>query len=67
MTDYQTYSVVATCDKVPVFGGDLVWILSRTPQMNPALYAQLVNYVTSLGFNVTDLVKTVQAGCPANY
>lgn len=41
-------------------GRDYLWILSRTPQMAPELYDQIVAKAAGLGFDVTKLQRTVQ-------
>ncbi len=35
-----------------------LWILSRTPKMDDALFSQLVEFVKSRGFNVDKLIRT---------
>jgi len=37
-----------------------LWILSRTPQMDEALYASLVERARELGYDVSRLVRTLQ-------
>lgn len=39
---------------------DYLWILSRTPQMNEEIYAEIVNRIKHKNFNVSKLKKTVQ-------
>lgn len=39
---------------------DNLWILSRTPKMDDALYTQLLATATNKGFDTSRLVKTVQ-------
>lgn len=51
--DYQ-YAVVTSGTR------DYLWILCRTPQMEPLLYARLVNFVKAKGFDTTRLQKVVQ-------
>ena len=51
--DYD-YSVVGTPNR------KYLWILSRTPQMDDKLYSQLIEYVKSKGFDVNNLIKTLQ-------
>jgi apolipoprotein D and lipocalin family protein len=46
------YAVIGTPDR------KYLWILSRTPLMNPSLYAQLKEQAKSQGFNVGALVET---------
>jgi apolipoprotein D and lipocalin family protein len=49
--DY-TYAVVGTPNR------KYLWILNRTPQMDDNLFSQLIEFVKSKGFNVTNLIKT---------
>ena len=51
--DYQ-YAVVGHPSR------DYLWILSRTPQMAEALYAELVAKVRAMGYDDTRLRRTVQ-------
>jgi len=51
--DYE-YSVVGSPSR------SYLWILSRTPQMPDALYAELVEFAKSKGFPVERLIKTSQ-------
>jgi apolipoprotein D and lipocalin family protein len=51
--DYD-YAVVGTPNR------KYLWILSRTPQMDDKLYSQLIEYVKSKGFDVNNLIKTLQ-------
>jgi apolipoprotein D and lipocalin family protein len=55
--DYD-YSVVGTPNL------KYLWILSRTPQMDDALYSQLIEYAKSKGFEVNKLIKTLQKAYP---
>lgn len=50
--DYQ-YALVGTPDRA------YLWLLSRTPQMDPALYDELVEQARSQGFDVAALIKTL--------
>ena len=52
-TEYH-YAVVGTPNR------KYLWILSRTPQMDETLFAQLLDFVTSKGFDITNLIKTRQ-------
>lgn len=54
--NYQ-YALVGTPDK------NYLWILSRTPQMDPTTYNNLVAKAKSLGFNTDRLISIPQ---PAN-
>jgi apolipoprotein D and lipocalin family protein len=40
---------------------DYLWVLSRTPKMDEAVYAQLLKKATELEFDTSRLVKTVQS------
>ncbi len=51
--DYD-YAVVGTPNR------RYLWILSRTPQMDDKLYAQLVEQAKLKGFDVSRLIKTLQ-------
>lgn len=46
------YSVVGTPNR------RYLWVLSRTPQMDDKLYAQLTAFAESKGFDVNKLIKT---------
>jgi len=49
--DYD-YAVVGTPDR------KYLWILSRTSQIDPKLYTQLLESAKSKGFNTNNLIKT---------
>lgn len=53
--DYS-YSVVGTPDR------KYLWILSRTPQMDEAIYQRIIEQTAAKGFDVSRLVKTSQSG-----
>jgi apolipoprotein D and lipocalin family protein len=53
--DYS-YAVVGSPDR------KYLWILSRTPQMDEALYQRLVQQTGTKGFAVARLIKTRQSG-----
>jgi apolipoprotein D and lipocalin family protein len=53
--DYS-YSVVGTPDR------KYLWILSRLPQMDDAIYQRIVERTAAKGFDVTRLVRTRQSG-----
>lgn len=53
--DYS-FSVVGTPDR------KYLWILSRTPQMDDAIYQRIVQQTAAKGFDVFRLVKTRQSG-----
>jgi apolipoprotein D and lipocalin family protein len=48
------YSVVGTPDR------KYLWILSRTPQIDDALFSELTEFAKSKGFDITRLMKTSQ-------
>jgi len=48
------YSVVGTPNR------KYLWILSRTPQMDDMLYSQLIEHVESKGYDVGELIRTLQ-------
>ncbi len=52
--DNYDYSIVGTPNR------KYLWILSRTPQMDDALYSILTEYAKSKGFDVNKLIKTIQ-------
>ena len=52
--DYRT-AMVGTPDR------RFLWILSRTPQLDNAIYRRLVEYASQLGFPVSDLIRA--RGC----
>ncbi len=49
--DYE-YSVVGTPNR------KYLWIFSRTPKMDEQLISQLLDFVKSKGFDVTNLIRT---------
>jgi apolipoprotein D and lipocalin family protein len=49
--DYE-YSVVGTPNR------KYLWILSRTPKMDKQLISQLMDFVKSKGFDITNLIRT---------
>jgi apolipoprotein D and lipocalin family protein len=53
--DYS-FSVVGAPDR------KYLWILSRTPQMDEAIYQRIVERTAARGFDVSRLIKTRQAG-----
>jgi len=53
--DYS-FSVVGTPDR------KYLWILSRTPQMDDAIYQKIVKQTAAKGFDVSRLVRTRQSG-----
>jgi apolipoprotein D and lipocalin family protein len=53
--DYQS-TAVATDDK------KYLWIMSRTPQMNPAHYDEIIALITEQGFATNKLVRVPQPG-----
>lgn len=53
--DYS-FSVVGTPDR------KYLWILSRTPQMDDAIYQRIVKQTAAKGFDVPRLVRTRQSG-----
>ena len=48
------YSVVGTPNR------KYLWILNRTPQMHDTLYAELVEFANSKGFDTEKIIKTAQ-------
>ena len=57
--DYDR-AVVVSCS---LLGGSLAWILSRDPIVDDAEFDQLKGIAESKGFDVSDLVRSVQEGC----
>lgn len=53
-SDYS-YSVVGTPDR------KYLWILSRTPRMDEAIYQRIIKQTAAKGFDVSRLVKTRQS------
>ena len=43
-------------------GREYLWILSRTPQMDEALYQQLIEKMQARGFDTTSMIRTEQRG-----
>jgi apolipoprotein D and lipocalin family protein len=56
-SDYS-YAVVGTPDR------KYLWILSRTPQMEPAIFDQITRRSASRGFDSSKLLRTRQAAQP---
>ncbi|MBN1755222.1 lipocalin family protein [bacterium] len=54
--DQENYSYAMVTSGSP----DYLWILSRTPEMNPQLYMDLVDYARELGFDTSQLYKVKQ-------
>lgn len=46
-------------------GRDYLWILSRTPQMDEALYQRLLAKMQARGFDTTRMIKTTPTAPPA--
>jgi len=46
-------------------GRDYLWILSRTPQINEALYQQLLAKMQARGFDTTRMIRTSQPALSA--
>jgi lipocalin len=57
--NYQ-WAAVASCFGLEEIIGDNVWIISREQNLDTATYNSIVDYLTSSGFNVTDLVRQFQ-------
>ena len=53
-------AIVASCSRL---GGSLIWFLSRTPQIDDAVYDTLVDRTRDLGFDVSDLIRNDQTEC----
>jgi apolipoprotein D and lipocalin family protein len=60
--DYQIIALGADYDHAMVGTPDraYLWVLSRTPQMDPALYRRLLDEARSQGFDITTVVETRQ-------
>ena len=54
LADDYSYAVVSDPSR------KTLWILSRTPQMDPALYEQITARLVQKGFDISKLKKTVQ-------
>lgn len=54
LADDYSYAVVSHPNK------KYLWILSRTPKMNEAVYQQIVSKLKKMGFDVTKLEVTIQ-------
>jgi len=54
LDDAYTYALVGS-------NQDYLWILSRTPQLNPDIYDQLVTKAKKLGFDVSKLERVEQS------
>ncbi len=62
--DYQVIALGADYDHAVVGTPDraFLWVLSRTPQMDPALYQRLLEEAKGQGFDVAKVVATRQSG-----
>eukprot|EP00455_Lapot_gusevi_P048460 TRINITY_DN66_c0_g1_i2.p1 TRINITY_DN66_c0_g1~~TRINITY_DN66_c0_g1_i2.p1 ORF type:complete len:190 (-),score=69.30 TRINITY_DN66_c0_g1_i2:274-843(-) len=58
--EQYNWSIVVSCDATPFFGGSNIWILSRTPTLEPSLYATLKEKAALMGFVMDDYVDSVQ-------
>ena len=60
--DYQIIALGADYDHAVVGTPDraYLWVLSRTPQMDPALYRRLLDETRSQGFDITKVMETRQ-------
>jgi apolipoprotein D and lipocalin family protein len=60
--DYQVIALGADYDHAMVGTPDraYLWVLSRTPQMDPALYRWLLDDARSQGFDISKVVETRQ-------
>lgn len=54
LADDYSYAVVGHPNR------NYLWILSRTPKMDPVVYNQIIARVQAKGFNIEKLQKTVQ-------
>jgi apolipoprotein D and lipocalin family protein len=52
LDDGHTHALIGTPDR------KYLWILSRTPGLEPAIYDQLVETAKAQGFEVSRLVRT---------
>lgn len=66
--DYQIIALGQDYDHVVIGTPDrkYLWILARTPRIDPALYSSLVEHARSQGFDVTALVETRHTGAPSH-
>lgn len=51
--DYQWAIIGSSSD-------NFLWILSRTPQLDPVLYSKLIEKIKARGYDVSDLIKVEQ-------
>ncbi len=60
--DYRILSLDADYSRVLVGSNDrkYLWILSRTPQLDPAIYQKLLDQAAKQGFDVGRMVRTPQ-------
>ena len=54
LDDDYSMTVIARQDR------DYVWIMARTPTISAADYDRLVNFVGSIGYNVSDIERVPQ-------
>jgi len=63
--DNYEYSIVVSCTSVlgGLFSSSDVWFLSRTPDVSDATFNKWHDTASGLGFDLSDLIRTTQAGC----
>ena len=62
-TDYDNYSIIFSCSETPVFGGALVWIVTRTAVIDDSSFDNLVHQASNFGLDMSDFIRTEQVGC----
>ena len=65
-TDYDSYSIIFSCSKTPLFGGSLVWIVTRSKVIDDSTWTNLVHQASNFGLDMSDIVRTQQVGCAAD-
>ena len=65
-TDYDSYSIIFSCSKTPIFGGSLVWIVTRSNVIDDSTWTNLVHQASNFGLDMSDIVRTQQVGCAAD-
>lgn len=58
--EFYSYAIVTSCSRLT---NSNVWILARTPFIQPEVFEELVGRAEKAGFDLSDLEPTIQTGC----
>ncbi|ESO82949.1 hypothetical protein LOTGIDRAFT_197767 [Lottia gigantea] len=63
-TDYTSYSLVFSCEQLGSFAHvKFLWLLSRTPTIDPAVKSRLFKRLEKDGIGIVDVAPTNTASC----